>query len=46
MELSKNSYVDVIKMPVHKLEEYLDWKVKFDKEREKIKADSLSNMKL
>jgi hypothetical protein len=46
MELSKMSYDDVMAMPVKKMEEYLNWKIKFDQEREKAKADSLEKIKL
>ena len=38
------SYSDVNGMPVHRLEEYLDWKIKFDKDKEKAKADSLKDL--
>ena len=46
MELSKMSYDDVMAMPVKRMEEYLNWKIKFDQEREKAKADSLEKIKL
>lgn len=40
------SYIDIIHMPVHRLEEYLTWKLKFDQDREKAKSDSLDKIKL
>ena len=40
------SYTDVMAMPVNRLEEYLNWKIKFDQEREKAKADSLEQIKV
>lgn len=46
MELGKMSYSDVMIMPVNRLEEYLSWKIKFDQEREKAKADSLEQIKV
>jgi len=46
MELGKMSYTDVMAMPVNRLEEYLNWKIKFDQEREKAKADSLEQIKV
>ena len=45
MEIGKLQYCDIQKMPVHRLEEYMEWKIKFDQEREKAKADSLENFK-
>lgn len=45
MELSKNSYTQVLDMPVDELGKYLDWKIKFDKEREKAQNEAMSNMK-
>jgi hypothetical protein len=48
IELSRGglSYADVMVMPVHRLDEYLDWKIKFDKDREKAKADGLHSLKM
>jgi len=40
------SYIDIMKMPVHRLEEYLNWKIKYDQDRQKIKTDALSHLKL
>jgi len=40
------SYVDVLKMPVYRLDEYISWKIKFDQDREKAKSDSLDKMKM
>lgn len=46
MELSKMSYVDILKMPVFRVDEYLTWKIKFDQDREKAKSDGLDKIKL
>ena len=46
MELGKLSYTDILQMPVNRLEEYLTWKVRFDQEREKSKAESLGKIKI
>ena len=46
MELSKMSYIDVLKMPVYRVEEYLTWKIKFDQEREKAKSEGLDKLKM
>ena len=45
IELSGMSYVDILKMPVQRLEDYLTWKIKFDQDREKIKSDAQSKIK-
>jgi len=44
MELSKTSYDAILQMPVKRLEDYLDWKIKHDQDREKAKSDSLSQL--
>jgi len=46
MELSKMSYIDVLKMPVYRVEEYLTWKIKFDQDKEKAKSEGLDKMKM
>lgn len=45
MELAKCSYTDVLLMPVSEVGKYLDWKIKFDREREKAQQEAMSNMK-
>lgn len=40
------SYIDIIRMPVYRLEEYLIWKIKYDTDREKAKSDSLGKIKI
>ncbi len=45
MELGKLAYTDIMKMPVHRLDEYLEWKIKYDNERERAKADNLDSLK-
>jgi len=46
IELGGLSYVDIMKMPVHRLDEYLNWKLKYDQDKEKLKADALGHIKL
>ena len=46
MELGKMSWSEVMVMPVNRLEQYLTWKIKFDQDREKAKADSLEQIKV
>ena len=46
MELSKMSYIDVLKMPVNRVEEYLTWKIKFDQDREKAKSENIDKIKM
>lgn len=36
MELSKQSYYDVIKMPLQKFYGYIKWKIKYDEEKNKM----------
>lgn len=45
MELSKMSYHEVRCMPVYELQEYAKWKLKYDEDREKSRADSLDQIK-
>lgn len=44
MELSKQSYIDVIKMPVNMLSKYLEWKLKYDRDIAKMKVDKLEQI--
>jgi hypothetical protein len=46
MELSHMSYIDILKMPVYRVEEYLNWKMKFDSDRAKAKTDGLDKIRL
>jgi hypothetical protein len=46
MELGKMSYSEVLAMPVNRLEEFLDWKIRYDNEKEKAKANSLEQITL
>ena len=41
MELSKQSYADIESMPVKRLEEYIEWKIKFDSDVAKLKEEYL-----
>ena len=44
MELAKIPYNDILEMPVNKVEKYLNWKMKFDEELAKAKADKLEQI--
>jgi hypothetical protein len=46
MNLSSMSYNQILSMPVNRLEQYLNWKIKHDRENEKAKADSLDQIKM
>lgn len=46
MELSSMSYSDVMAMPVHRLDDFLDWKIRYDQEKEKAKSNSLDQISL
>jgi len=46
MELGGLSYYQVLAMPVNRLDEYLNWKIKYDQEKEKAKANSLESIKI
>jgi len=45
MEISKQSYSDVMRMPVYKMHEYLRWKQKFDEDVAKQREIDLENNK-
>ena len=45
IELSKMSYVDIIQMPVDDLQQYISWKIKFDKDKNDAQIRSLEKMK-
>ncbi len=40
------SYSEVLAMPVNRLEEYLNCKIKYDSDKEKAKADSLERIQV
>jgi len=42
MERSKQSYAEVMLMPVKKLENYLRWKVRLEDEKEKALEETLN----
>lgn len=44
MELGKQSYQSVVNMPVKRLDNYLTWKLKFDEEVAKLKAEKLEQI--
>lgn len=46
IELGRMSYVDIMRMPVKRLEEYIDWKIKFDTDKEKRKSEELEGLRL
>lgn len=45
MELSKMSYLDILKMPISECRKYVQWKVKYDKERQEAQKKAMENMK-
>lgn len=45
MELSKSSFIEVINMPVLDFKKYMDWKIKFDNDREKQRAAALGKIR-
>ena len=45
MELSKMSYIDILYMPVFEFREYINWKIKYDKDREEAQAKAMDQMK-
>ena len=45
MELSRSSYIEIMQMPVMIFRNYLDWKIKFDSDREKQRAEALNRIK-
>jgi hypothetical protein len=45
MELGKQQYTSIIKMPIDRLHSYIKWKVKFDEEVSKMKEDQLKDIK-
>lgn len=46
MEVGKQSYLDIINMPVARFNNYFKWKTKFDEEVAKSRDDALKNIKL
>ena len=44
MELSGMGYIDIIKMPIYRLDEYLNWKIRYDEEKEKLKSEGLDRL--
>ena len=36
MEMSKQSYIEVMRMPVKRFYDYLEWKVKLEEEKRKM----------
>jgi hypothetical protein len=44
MELGKQQYSSIIEMPVKRLENYLTWKIKFDEDTAKSKAENLEQI--
>lgn len=45
MNLSGMSYIDILQMPVLVFKKYMDWKIKYDSDREKQKADAFARIK-
>ena len=44
MELGKQQYLSIMEMPAKRLDNYLDWKLKFDEEMAKLKAEKLEQI--
>jgi len=44
MELGKQQYPAIMSMPVQRLDNYLEWKIKFDEEMAKLKAEKLEQI--
>ena len=40
------SYTDILEMPVHRVDEYLTWKIRFDQDRERAKSDGLDRIRV
>ncbi len=40
------SYVDILKMPIHELKDYINWKLKYESETEKARSESFDKMKV
>lgn len=38
------SYSDIIEMPVYELQQYIDWKIKFDKDRQQAENEAMEKM--
>lgn len=45
MELSKSSYIDVVRMPVDEVKSYIKWKTKYDRDRYEVQQKSIQSMK-
>lgn len=46
MELLKLDYYSIMIMPVKRLTDIIDWKIKFDKDKEKQRSQGLGDLKL
>jgi hypothetical protein len=44
MELGKQPYTSVMQMPVKRLSNYIEWKIKFDEEIARMKEEQLSDL--
>ncbi len=42
MELSAQSYIDIMQMPIIRFYNYLKWKIKIEEEKQKLIAESNS----
>lgn len=43
MEMSKQSYFDIMMMPVKRFQDYLKWKTALEEEREKKMIEGMAN---
>ena len=46
MELSKQSYIDVVNMPYKRLEDYLKWKTELEEEKQKKMSEEAGKLKI
>jgi hypothetical protein len=44
MELGKQQYTSIMQMPVKRLENYINWKIKFDEDVAKAKEEQLNDL--
>lgn len=45
MEMGKQNYSDVMKLPVSRFENYMLWKTKLEEEKQKLIEEEMTNMK-
>lgn len=45
MELSKSSYIDVVRMPVDEVRSYIKWKTKYDRDKYDTQQKAIQGIK-